>query len=224
LKEVASALQILQAVFAQIKQLYILWESLYNQLMCRLGEQYLSTVGGTHDARGMMHIQTHVALSSKHWFTRMQAHAYPHRHAIWPGMGEKGTLSSRCSHDGIGGAGKGYEEGIPLSVDLVSIEGMKNVPEQITLLCQRDGILLPSQALEQVGRALDIGEEQGDGSCWMRLHREPPYRGRTDLQLIAPEGLLSSNNICVSISQFLLLILLLLEFLSGDILPILEYC
>ena len=44
------------------------------------------------------------------------------------------------------------------------------------------------------------------------------------MPLIAPEDLLSSDNFRVSISQFLLLILLLLEFLSGGILPILEHC
>jgi hypothetical protein len=56
------------------------------------------------------------------------------------------------------------------------------------------------------------------------LHHETPFRGRTEMPLIAPEGLLSSDNFRVSIPQFLLLILLLLEFLSGDILPILEHC
>jgi len=43
------------------------------------------------------------------------------------------------------------------------------------------------------------------------------------MSLIAPEDLLSSDNFRVSISQFLLLILLLLEFLSSGILPILEH-
>ena len=38
-----------------------------------------------------------------------------------------------------------------------------------------------------------------------------------------PVDLLSSDNFRVSIPQFFLLILLLLEFLSGDILPILEH-
>src|SRR5712691_3269447 len=99
---------------------------------------------GTHDAGGVMHIQTNIALRSKNWFTCMQPHAYPHRHAFWPSMSEEGTLSSHRCRDSIGGAGKGYEEGIALGVDLVTIEGMKNLPEQVTLLCQHGGVLLPS--------------------------------------------------------------------------------
>src|SRR3989442_16004914 len=103
-----------------VNQTHPLWQCMLHQVAGHLREEYLSAMPGTHDAGGVMHVHAHIALRSKNWFARMQPHAYPHRHAFWPGMGEEGTLSGHRRRGTIGGACKGHKKSITLRVDFMA--------------------------------------------------------------------------------------------------------
>src|SRR6266699_4995767 len=144
-----------------------------HQITRRLGKQPLATVSSTHNASGVMHVQAHIALRNKNWFTRMQPHAYPHHHAFWPGKGEEGTLSGHRRQDRIGGACKGHKKSVTLRVHLTTVPLVENATQKLSALRQHVGKTL-AQLLEQARRSLDVGEEQGDGSCWEVGHARPP--------------------------------------------------
>ena len=120
LKDLAGLRQILQPMHSKVQQAHTLWEPMFYQVACGLGEQHLSAITGAHDAGSLMHIQAHITLSRPLWFAGVQPHA--HRYAFRPHMSEKGALASDRSSDGIAGAREGHEEGISLRIDLVTAE------------------------------------------------------------------------------------------------------
>src|SRR6266702_3546182 len=86
-----------------------------------LRKQHLPSMPGTHDACGLMHVQTGVALGGKRWFAGMETHPDTHDHSVGPDMRGEGTLCCHCTPDGIGGARKSHEEGISLGVHLPTV-------------------------------------------------------------------------------------------------------
>src|SRR5215831_9115438 len=99
---------------SQVLQAHSAWEVMLHQVAGRLREQHLPPVPSTHDARGAMHVQAHIALSGKLWLTRMQADAHTHGHIIVPGMESHGSLHLYCCPDGIGSVDKSHKERISL--------------------------------------------------------------------------------------------------------------
>src|SRR6266700_1637822 len=81
-----------------------------------LRKQHLPSVPSTHNACGMMHVQTSVSLGGKRWFASMDTHTDTHDHSVGPDMRGEGTLCCHCTSRGIGGASKSHEEGTSLSL------------------------------------------------------------------------------------------------------------
>jgi hypothetical protein len=88
----------------------------------------------------------------------VDAHADPDR----PG-GER--LLGRCRRaQRTGRGGKGDEEGIPLRVDLDAAVDAERGAQDAAVLRERLGVGFGAQLVQQLRRALDVGEDEGDGS------------------------------------------------------------
>src|SRR6266487_3889063 len=97
LKETFGTCQVLEVVLSQVAQSDIIRQVVFHEIGGCLGEKYLPTVPGAHDASSTMQIQANVAFMCQCWFTSMQSHADTHCSAFWPGMGRKCALHiHRC--------------------------------------------------------------------------------------------------------------------------------
>jgi hypothetical protein len=124
------------------------------QTLRRLREDDLAAVGGRADARGAVNVDPNVALIGHGRLAGMDPH---------PDGDRERPLRFLRRRDRIGCARESDEEGIPLGIDLDAPVGRKGVAKCAAVLGQRVGIAR-AQLLEQPGRTLDIGEEEGDGA------------------------------------------------------------
>src|SRR5215467_13625718 len=119
-----------------------------DQVTRGLREQHLPSVASAHDACGMMHIHTGVALGGKRWFAGVETHPDTHDHSFGPDMGGEGTLCCHCTRDGIAGTSKRHEEGISLGIHDVTVPPPKCCAEELAVLFQELGVAL-AQPLKQ---------------------------------------------------------------------------
>src|SRR5262249_3836555 len=88
---------------------------------------------------------------------------HPQRGATRPGMRSQGTgrlgRGSLCCRRGR----ERDEEGIALSINLGATMGGKRGAQERLVLAERARVPVP-QLLQQLGAALDVGEEEGDGA------------------------------------------------------------
>ena len=59
---------------------------------------------------------------------------------------------------------KSEEEGVALSVDLDAVVAGAGLADQAPVLSESFGVPLRSQFVQELRRALDVGEEEGDGA------------------------------------------------------------
>src|SRR5712691_9327787 len=128
------------------------------QVMCRLGQQYLTNMRGMHNPFCIVYVQANIALSYQRRFTCMKTHTHSHYDTFGPGMSGESTLGSHCCQDSLSGANKNDEETIPLRIDLVTVMLAQSRAQQFAVLNQHARIVL-AQLLEQVCRSLDVSEE-----------------------------------------------------------------
>ncbi len=112
----------------QILQVGACWQMLLYQLVGRWRKQNLSPMSGTHDAGGVMHIHSNVAIGSQQRFAGMQTNTYPHGYALRPRMTGESVLYSHSSCNRISGTRKNDEEGISLRIHLVTMVLRKRSP------------------------------------------------------------------------------------------------
>src|SRR5262249_51144712 len=79
------------------------------------------------------------------------------------------ALHLDCSGHRVPGAREREEERVALRVDLGSIRGGERVADESTVVAQHLAVAV-TELLEQLGRALDVGEEEGDRPGWERGH------------------------------------------------------
>jgi hypothetical protein len=83
-----------------------------------------------HNARRLMHIQSHIAFGNKPRLAGMQPDADAYWHTCREGVVVERVLSGDCGFDRIESAGKDYEEGIPLGIHLAPIPLPKRGAQQ----------------------------------------------------------------------------------------------
>ena len=101
----------------------------------------------------------------------------PHADMDWAAA--QGPLGIGRRGDGFAGAGEGGQEGVPLGIDFDASVGLKCLAQDAMMLCECSGIRVGAHLLQESGRALDVGEKEGDGP-----HREVGSHSRN----IAPTG------------------------------------
>src|SRR5262245_50002580 len=77
----------------------------------------------------------------------------------------QGALDLDSAQNGLSCGGKGDEERVALGADLVAVVALKSLPHQVSMLLEDKRVHL-AQALQELCRALDVGEHQGDGPGW----------------------------------------------------------
>ena len=113
-----------------------------------------------------MHVHPDVARVRQEWLTRVDPHAHTQ-----PGV-RKCLLRGGGGGDCVRGSGERDEEGVALRVDFDATLLLDRLTDDPVVLGQDLGVPFP-QLVEQPRGALDVGEEEGDGSGRQLPHSRP---------------------------------------------------
>ena len=174
--EALRLIDVLQAPFAQISNRDTRREVFLGQLPRRGREQHLAAVAGRADTRGAMDADPDVALLAHPRLTRVQAHAHSDCTSVRPALGRQVALSVDGGRDGVGSRAEGDEERIALRVHHPPVVGGEGTTQQPLVLGEHLRVAVAAQLMEQLGRALDVREQEGDGPA--RNPRRPLVGGR----------------------------------------------
>ena len=151
--------QILQAVLAEIAQ----------SLRSREGsgcrrDDHLAPVPATRDTSRAVHVHADIPPVSQMRSAGVDAHAHPDPSRRQPGQRvRRGRQRPRRRREGD-------EKGVPLRVNLEPAVPPEGLPQDPAVLRQRAGIALRTQLVQQLGRALDVRKEKGDGAAGEIAH------------------------------------------------------
>ncbi len=95
----------------------------------------------------------------------MEPHAHADRPAARPGLSCDGSLSIGRSGDRRRGALEDREQPVPEVLHLDSTVRGKRCPEQLVVTGEGLGITLGAELFQAHGRALDVREQEGDGTA-----------------------------------------------------------
>ena len=143
--------EVLEPVLAQIEYLRV------HAVAGRRGEEHLPAVSCSRHPGAEMHVQAHVALLAQGRLTHVNAHPSPDRPVLERTLG----LHSRGER-GLAVL-KDNEERVALRVDLDTAVALEGRAQQATMFRQRVPVAV-AELLEQARGALDVREEEGDGS------------------------------------------------------------
>jgi hypothetical protein len=154
---------VLELVLPQVSQRHVRDRVVAEQLACCLRCEHLAAVPCCGDAAAAVDTEPHVRLAAHRRLTRVNAHAQELR-ALRPLMRCQPALTGDRSQKGIFRTSEGDEERVALRVDLVATVLGKGFPQDPLVICERLAVALSSTLLDQLCRALDVGEEEGDGA------------------------------------------------------------
>ena len=165
----SGAVEVLEPMQAQVVQVGVV-----DQLRGGGTDQDLAAVAGGGDAGGAVDVGPDVALVGQQRGAGVEADADPDRS---PRPGRRVRLGRRGQRAGRGR--EGDEEGVALGVDLDPAVAREGVAHDAAVLGQRIGVRFGAECMEQLRRALHVGEEEGD-----RAGRELAHAG--DLAAFGP--------------------------------------
>jgi hypothetical protein len=108
------------------------------------------------DSGGAMDVDSDVALVGYEWLAGVDPHPNANRAA-------EGSLSLVRCYERILRPGERDEEGVALRVDLDPTMPGEGLAQDLPMLSERVCIGI-AELVEQLRRALDVGEEEGDGA------------------------------------------------------------
>ena len=124
-------------------------------------DEHLAAVGQVGDARRLDHRAPVQVVLERHRLARV--HAHPHAQ-----VGRRGERQRALDVDGAAqrgvGAGEGEQVAVAERLDQRAPVRVEAAAEQLLVLGQRRHPARLAEALEQRGRALDVGEDDGDRS------------------------------------------------------------
>ena len=129
-----------------------------DELRARRGHEHLTAVAGGSDARGAVDVVSHIALVGQ----KRRSVCRPTRTCILPGR--------ERIHEGGGGHERSRrgrereEEGVTLRIDLHPALVGAGLADDAAVLGERIGVPLGAEGVQELGRALDVGEEEGDSA------------------------------------------------------------
>jgi hypothetical protein len=109
----------------------------------------------------------------------MDAHADLHLHAVWPGMLGERPLRRRCRLNGVPSPPKDGEEGLGLAVDNRAAVGGERLLQEAAML-RHDLLVARTEAELQLGRPLDVSEEEADRPTGQVAHVSIVTPARSD--------------------------------------------
>jgi hypothetical protein len=156
--------QVLEAVPTEVADRDPVWQVVLDKGPGGLGEQHLAPVSGGGDPGGPVHVDPQVVVPSQASLPGKHAHADPEGPAVEPGMGGQGSLGGHRGPNGPWGRGEHSEEGIPLGPELGSFPLGDGRPHEAHVIVLHRPVVL-TKLLEELGGALDVGEQERDGAC-----------------------------------------------------------
>jgi len=155
--------QVLKPMCTQIPQVVIRREVIGEKAARGFGEKHLIAIAGRQDPGQTVQTGGQVVAIARRCFTDVDRHAHTQGTEMAPVLGGKSTLASGGGGDGSGNGGEGRLHGVANGLEENTVLGRNGRVEQreVTLdhRPHRRGIALPAR-----GAALDIGEEEGDGT------------------------------------------------------------
>jgi hypothetical protein len=134
------------------------------------GENDLAAVARCGDPGGAVQLPTGIALAGEAQRAGVQADPRLDRPP-----GERLLTLRRCGQR-LDGISEGIQEGVSLRIDLDTAVGGEGDPQETAVLGKRQHVPILSKLLDQPRRALDVGEQQGDGAA-RKLDRSPTCLG-----------------------------------------------
>ncbi len=128
-----------------------------------LGDEDLTAASRLRDSRGAVDVEAEVRIVTEIRLARVQAHADSQVDAVGPVVLGEGTL---CRHRRVGGAGgvlEHDEELVASVIDDVAVAGLDALAQELAVIAEHLGVPV-AEALQQLRRAFDIGEEKSDGA------------------------------------------------------------
>ena len=147
--------EVLESVLAQVAHEHAVVE----QCPGRFAEQHLAAVSRRHYARRPVHVASYVALVGDERRPGVKAHTHV------DGTGRQRFREHGRGRESTGRRREGEEEGVALRIDLDSVLGGACLPDDPTVLGERLGVGLRAELVQELRRALDVREEEGDGAC-----------------------------------------------------------
>ncbi len=133
------------------------------ELARRLRDEHLAAVPGSGDPRRTVHTETYVAFSADRGLAGVNPHADAELGAVRPRVLREPALAGDRGGHRILGTAEADEERIPLRVDLVAAVLDERLAQDPLVILERFPVAI-TEPLEQLCRALDVGEQEGDSS------------------------------------------------------------
>ena len=150
LEQLIQAPDVLQMVCAEVPHVDAIREVMRHEVEGFLGKQHLPAMGGAHDTRRAMHIQSDIPFFSWLWLAGMQPYTHAHGNLVRPLCAEKRLLHGNSRRNRVASAFKNRKKGIALRIDFVAVPLLKCRAQQAAMLLQYEGIALP-KLLKQTG-------------------------------------------------------------------------
>jgi hypothetical protein len=177
LEQVVGAGQVLEPMLAEIMQAQAGWQNALDECDGGGGQQHLAAVAGRSDTGRAMDIDANVIISRPVAFARVEAD--PYRDASIRGPVDRGEvpLAGRRGYDRVLRARENDEEGIAFGPLLPAPMGGEDGSERCAVALEECRPIVP-EALDEMRRAFDVGEQEGDGS------RRGSFRRAHDRRLV----------------------------------------
>jgi hypothetical protein len=114
-------------------------------------------------------VDADVPLLADDRLTRVEAHANAEHRLVRPCVPGERTLGGDGRRHGVPGALEAEEERVALRVDLLAAPRGERVADHPPVLGEGVRVAV-AERLEELGRALDVGEDEGDGAAVQRRH------------------------------------------------------
>ena len=135
----------------------------------RRGEQHLPAVAGGADPCGPVHVDPDVALLADDRLAGVDAHPHADVFAVGPVVRRERALGRDGRGDRVAGTLEGIEEGVALRVELAPAARVEGVTDDRAMGAERLRVAVV-EPLEQLRRAFDVGEDEGDRAGVERAH------------------------------------------------------
>ena len=164
LVEADGPIEVLEAVLSQVAQRDVeVLLLVFEQRLSGLGDEDLAAVPRRANAGRAMNCQTGVLAFVSRCLAGVDSHTHLDLHAVGPAVGEERDLPFDGSQDCVAGTRERNEEGVALRVDFAAAVGAERGSEHALVLGKHLVVPIP-QLLHQPRRALDVREEERDGT------------------------------------------------------------
>jgi hypothetical protein len=149
--------QVFQPMRAEVAQSELIRQILLNEVSCGLRDEHLAAVTCCANSRPPVQVHPHVALVGSDWLSGVDTD--PHAYGA---VGER-SLRVGCGDNSILRARESDEKRVALCVNLGAAMIGERLPQHLAVGGEGLRVVIP-ELVQQLGRPLDVGEEERDSS------------------------------------------------------------